>query len=94
MLQKLVRVLRTEGLAGPPSSASVVRARLTQWRDRSGRTKSARYLGERFFNSQRAYIQSIPTIGGHDTMVLLHNDAVVQGLSGCPFMQTVKHWVN
>jgi hypothetical protein len=25
-------------------------------------------------------------------MVLMHNDAVVQGLSEVPFMQDVKHW--
>ncbi len=36
--------------------------------------------------------QAIPTIGGHDASVLMHNDAVVQGLSEAPFMTDVKHW--
>ena len=36
--------------------------------------------------------EEIPEIGGHDTVVLMHNDAVVQGLSALPFMQEVKHW--
>jgi predicted NBD/HSP70 family sugar kinase len=36
--------------------------------------------------------EAIPTIGEHQTAVLLHNDAVVQGLSEVPFMQDVEHW--
>lgn len=35
---------------------------------------------------------AIPKIGGHDTTILMHNDAVVQGLSEVPFMREVKHW--
>lgn len=34
----------------------------------------------------------LPTIGGEPTVALLHNDAVVQGLSELPFMQDVKRW--
>lgn len=34
----------------------------------------------------------IPTIGGEPTVALMHNDAVVQGLSELPFMQDVKRW--
>ncbi|MBO9649930.1 MAG: ROK family protein [Variovorax sp.] len=34
----------------------------------------------------------IPTIGGEPTVVLMHNDAVVQGLSELPFMRDVKRW--
>ena len=34
----------------------------------------------------------IPTIGGSPTVALMHNDAVVQGLSELPFMQDVKKW--
>lgn len=34
----------------------------------------------------------IPTIADHDTVVLMHNDAVVQGLSALPFMQEIRHW--
>lgn len=34
----------------------------------------------------------IPDIGGHETLVVLHNDAVVQGLSEIPFMTGVEHW--
>lgn len=36
--------------------------------------------------------EKVPTIGKHDTMVTMHNDAVIQGLSEMPFMQDVRHW--
>lgn len=36
--------------------------------------------------------KKLPTIDGADTVVLMHNDAVVQGLSELPFMRDVKHW--
>ena len=36
--------------------------------------------------------EEIPSIGDHDTVVLMHNDAVVQGLSALPFMQEIRHW--
>jgi len=35
---------------------------------------------------------AIPTIGGHETFVIMHNDAVVQGLSEVPFMTDVSRW--
>jgi predicted NBD/HSP70 family sugar kinase len=44
------------------------------------------------FNLPSRLCQSIPKIGGHETMVLMHNDAVVQGLSEVPFMQDVSCW--
>ena len=36
--------------------------------------------------------KKIPAIGGAPTLVLMHNDAVVQGLSELPFMREVRHW--
>lgn len=44
------------------------------------------------FNLPRALVEAVPTIGGHDTSILMHNDAVTQGLSVVPFMQDVKRW--
>ncbi len=44
------------------------------------------------FNLPASLIEAIPRIGDHDTAVLMHNDAVVQGLSEVPFMQDVLHW--
>ncbi len=34
----------------------------------------------------------IHEIGGEQTQVIMHNDAVVQGLSEAPFMSDVEHW--
>jgi hypothetical protein len=44
------------------------------------------------FNLPGEIVQTIPTIGDHDTHVIMHNDAVVQGLSQVPFMGDVERW--
>ncbi len=44
------------------------------------------------FNLPASLVEAIPTIGDHDTAVLMHNDGVVQGLAEVPFMQDVAHW--
>jgi hypothetical protein len=44
------------------------------------------------FNLPASIVEAIPSIGDHDTAILMHNDAVVQGLSQVPFMQKVKRW--
>jgi hypothetical protein len=44
------------------------------------------------FNLPALLVEAIPMIGEHETSVLMHNDAVVQGLSEVPFMQDVTHW--
>lgn len=36
--------------------------------------------------------EAIPTIGDHETMVVMHNDAVIQGLSERPWMTDVPNW--
>jgi hypothetical protein len=44
------------------------------------------------FNLIQRLREAIPTIGDHDTVIVMHNDAVVQGLSELPWMQDVEHW--
>ena len=44
------------------------------------------------FNFPAALSESIPKIGDHETMVVMHNDAVVQGLSHMPLAQKRKQW--
>lgn len=44
------------------------------------------------FNLPASLIEGIPSIGEHDTAILMHNDGVVQGLSEVPFMQDVDRW--
>ena len=44
------------------------------------------------FNLPQRLREALPKIGDHETVVVMHNDAVVQGLSELPWMQDVKHW--
>ena len=44
------------------------------------------------FNLPGSLYAAIPTIGDSETSILMHNDAVVQGLSEVPFMQDVQMW--
>ncbi len=44
------------------------------------------------FNLPHQLREAIPHIGEHETLVLMHNDAVVQGLSEVPFMKDVSPW--
>jgi hypothetical protein len=46
----------------------------------------------RKFNLPRLVRTAIPKIRRRSTLVVMHNDAVVQGLSEAPFMRDVKHW--
>lgn len=44
------------------------------------------------FHLPTALREKLPVIGQDATQVLMHNDAVVQGLSELPFMRDVKRW--
>lgn len=44
------------------------------------------------FNLPKTLREAIPSIGDHETMVIMHNDAVVQGLSELPHVGGYKHW--
>lgn len=44
------------------------------------------------FNLPLRVRDGLPRMGGHDTVVVMHNDAVVQGLSEAPRMREVSHW--
>jgi hypothetical protein len=59
--------------------------------DRGGQNLPGNWESSRF-NLARALREAIPEIDGHETMVVMHNDAVVQGLSEVPFMQDVTRW--
>jgi hypothetical protein len=36
----------------------------------------------------------VPRIGDHETMVVMHNDAVVQGLTKSPYLGKAKRWAS
>lgn len=44
------------------------------------------------FNLSDCIREAIPIINDHETAVVIHNDAVVQGLSELPVMQDYDHW--
>lgn len=44
------------------------------------------------FNLADCIRADIPRIGGHETHIVIHNDAVVQGLSALPIMQKYDRW--
>jgi hypothetical protein len=44
------------------------------------------------FNLPMALHALIPEIGGEETSIVMHNDAVVQGLSEVPHMRDVERW--
>jgi hypothetical protein len=44
------------------------------------------------FHLPSAIHEAIPKIGDDDTAIIMHNDAVVQGLSEAPYMKDVKRW--
>jgi predicted NBD/HSP70 family sugar kinase len=59
--------------------------------DRGAQNLPGKWASSRF-NLPLALHDAIPTIGEHETTILLHNDAVVQGLSEASFMGEVTHW--
>ncbi|MBN9562125.1 MAG: ROK family protein [Alphaproteobacteria bacterium] len=58
---------------------------------RGGQNLPGNWESSRFNLPERVRDQ-VPEIDGHETIVLMHNDAVVQGLSEVPFMADVEHW--
>ena len=99
-VEKLTKMLQASdqpGRKGRPAARTFHRHRLPG-HHRAGRHHRARrpepagQLGEQPLQPAARLHEAIPAIGEHDTLVLMHNDAVVQGLSEVPFMQDVEHW--
>jgi hypothetical protein len=44
------------------------------------------------FNLPATLQKMIPVVGDHETSIVMHNDAVVQGLSEIPYMRDVERW--
>jgi hypothetical protein len=44
------------------------------------------------FNLPQQLREAIPRLGEHETVLVMHNDAVVQGLSEAPFMKDASPW--
>lgn len=59
--------------------------------DRGAQNLPGNWEGEKF-NLPGAVVAAIPKIGDHSSSVVLHNDAVVQGLSEIPYMREFERW--
>ena len=59
--------------------------------ERGGQNLPGNWEGKNF-NLPHRLVEAIPRIGDHDTVVVMHNDAVVQGLSELPEMKDVERW--
>jgi hypothetical protein len=64
---------------------------MAAWTARGAQNLPGNWESSRF-NFPAAITESVPKIGEHETMVVMHNDAVVQGLSHLPRAQKRKHW--
>jgi predicted NBD/HSP70 family sugar kinase len=58
---------------------------------RGGQNLPGNWESERFNLAQKLG-EKLKEIDGHAPAIVMHNDAVVQGLSEVPFMQDVKRW--
>ncbi|WP_376087392.1 hypothetical protein ACE7GA_13965 [Roseomonas sp. CCTCC AB2023176] len=59
--------------------------------ERGGQNLPGNWESSRF-HLPSALQEAIPEIGGHGSVVLMHNDAVLQGLSEIPWMRDVERW--
>jgi hypothetical protein len=93
ILGKLAKAAEKEGLTLAPfigvGVPGVVNADGTI--DRGAQNMPGNWHSSRF-NLPALIVERIPEIGGNDAVVVMHNDAVVQGLSEVPNMQDVERW--
>ena len=59
--------------------------------ERGAQNLPGNWESQRFNLPQRLH-ELIPRVGEYRSMVVMHNDAVVQGLSEAPMMGKIKHW--
>jgi len=59
--------------------------------DRGAQNLPGNWASSRF-NLPATLLEAIPKIGEFETTIVLHNDAVVQGLSEVPAMKDVERW--
>ena len=93
MLEKAIRAAGREGLSLAPFVGIGCPGRIEE--DGSIDRGSQNLPGNwesRGFSLPHCLREAIPAIGEHETVVVLHNDAVVQGLSEVPLMQDVERW--
>ena len=93
MLEKAIRSAEREGLSLAPFIGIGCPGRIEENGsiDRGSQNLPGNWESKSFSLPQ-CLREAIPAIGEHETVVVLHNDAVVQGLSEVPVMQDVERW--
>jgi predicted NBD/HSP70 family sugar kinase len=93
MIEKSIRAAEREGLSLAPFVGIGCPGRIEEDGaiDRGSQNLPGNWESQSFRLPQLLRA-SIPAIGEHETVIVMHNDAVVQGLSEVPFMQDVARW--
>lgn len=93
MLEDLIKAARKEGITLAPMIGVGCPGKILEdgsieegAQNLPGNWESSR------FNLATSIHERIPAIGDHETAVLIHNDAVVQGLSALPAMKDYERW--
>ncbi len=93
MLDRLVKRSRKEGITLAPfiGVGCPGRIRPDGMIDRGAQNLPGKWEGEKF-NLPRLLCEQVSILKRHETVVVMHNDAVVQGLSQIPHVRDYKHW--
>ncbi|MEF7612921.1 ROK family protein [Aquincola sp. MAHUQ-54] len=93
MLKRLIRYAEGEGIAlAPFISVACPGVILSHGAIERGAHNLPGDWHRASFHLPRRLQENIPVIGGHETAVVMHNDAVVQGLSELPFLDDAERW--
>ena len=93
MLDELIGKAKKEGSSSRRSSASAAPASSPRTAPSTAARRTCRATGNPANSICPARsTRRIPKIGDDETAIIMHNDAVVQGLSEAPFMTDVKRW--
>jgi predicted NBD/HSP70 family sugar kinase len=93
MLNGLVKRSRKQGISLAPfiGVGCPGRIRPDGTIDRGAQNLPGKWEGENF-NLPRVLSERVSILERHDTVVVMHNDAVVQGLSQIPHVRDFRHW--
>jgi predicted NBD/HSP70 family sugar kinase len=93
MLQHIVRKSKKAGFSLAPfiGVGCPGRVRPDGTIDRGAQNLPGKWEGDSF-NLPKLLKEQVPVLKGQDTIVVMHNDAVVQGLSQIPSMRKFEHW--
>jgi predicted NBD/HSP70 family sugar kinase len=93
MLQSLIKAAKKEGIRLAPFVGIGCPGRIVEDGsiERGAQNLPGNWESSRF-NLPTSLVEAIPKIGSDETVVVMHNDAVVQGLSEVPYMKDIERW--